>query len=177
MSVRMPDDGRVFSVEATLDPALESAVLADWAALIDAELPSAGRHSSASNRPHVTLAVRGVVDPAALAGVERALPFAIELGGIVLFPGSRGIVVARLVVMSAPLMALHAEVATRVGEAEPAYANTAPDRWTPHVTLARRVAPAQLPAAFERIASAPPTGAVTGLRVWDAAAKRITTLR
>ena len=51
--------------------------------------------------------------------------------------------------------------------------NAVPGQWTPHVTLARRLVPAQLGRAL-RIAGKPPeiTGSVAGLRRWDGSSKR-----
>src|SRR4051794_15365587 len=76
------EDGGVFSVEILLDPVLERAVRDEWALLIEAGLPSAGRQTAPSNRPHITLAVRERVDAAAFAPVAEGLPLDLELGGI-----------------------------------------------------------------------------------------------
>ena len=48
----------MFSVEILLDPVSEAAVRAQWMRLVEAGLPSAGRQTAPSNRPHITLAVR-----------------------------------------------------------------------------------------------------------------------
>ena len=52
------------SVELLLDEGLDALVRSDWDALAVAGLPSQGRHRSASNRPHVTLAAMKAVDAA-----------------------------------------------------------------------------------------------------------------
>ena len=51
--------------------------------------------------------------------------------------------------------------------------NAVPGQWTAHVTLARRLVPAQLGRAL-RIAGKPPeiVGTVAGLRRWDGNSKR-----
>ena len=52
-------------------------------------------------------------------------------------------------------------------------ANALPGQWTPHVTLARRVVPAQMGRAV-RSAGKPQeiNGIIVGLRRWDGNAKR-----
>jgi 2'-5' RNA ligase len=125
----------------------------------------------------VTLAVRDLLDPGALADLVDALPVPLELGGVLLFPHARGTVVTRQVVPTTALLDLHQAVAERAGPPEARYASTAPGRWSPHVTLARRVPPALLAAVIGAIEVRPVVGEATGLRVWDASAKAVTTLR
>lgn len=166
----------MFSVELVPDAATERAVTDDCARLQSAGLPNAGRNKSLSNRPHVTLAVRERVDPAALAGVEALLPLPLELGGLVLFPHARRVVVARQVVVTTALLYLHAVVAERIGPPEPQYANTAPGRWTPHLTLARSMPVGRMAEVLAAIESPSVLGQAVGLRVWDATEKVITTI-
>lgn len=167
----------MFSVELVPDAATERAVTDDWAALRAAGLPDAGRNPSPSNRPHITLAVRDHVDPAVLADLADLLPLPIELGGLVLFPHARSVVVARQVVVTTRLLALHATVAERLGPPGPRDLHTAIDRWTPHVTLARRVPAERMGEVLTAIAAPLTRGEGVGLRVWDAEAKVVTTLR
>ena len=61
------------SVELLLDEGLDALVRSDWDALAVAGLPSQGRHRSASNRPHVTLAAMKAVDAALEPQMARAL--------------------------------------------------------------------------------------------------------
>ncbi|QIG39833.1 2'-5' RNA ligase family protein [Microbacterium sp. 4R-513] len=166
----------MFSVELLLDPGSERAVRDEWTRLVEAGLPSAGRQTAPSNRPHVTLAVRERVDASTLSSVADALPLEIELGGMLLFGRDR-FVLARQVIVSAALLELHREIARIVGPPEPHYANTGPDHWTPHVTLARRMSAPQVAQALEALDARPIAGQATGLRVWDATAKTVTTLR
>lgn len=167
----------MFSVEVTFDAAAEDAVRADWARLIEAALPSSGRNPSPSNRPHVTVAVRDDVDPSVVADVADILPLPLDLSGVLLF-GRRGqFVLTRQVVVTQALLDLHRQVAHRLGPPEPRYANTAPDRWSPHVTLARRLDADRLAHALAVIDAPPIAAEAIGLRVWDATAKQITTLR
>jgi 2'-5' RNA ligase len=167
----------MFSVELVPDAATERAVREDWERLRIAGLPSAGRNPSPSNRPHVTVAVRDDLDVGALAGEAQLLPLPLELGGIVLFRHAARVVVARQVIVTAELLRFHAAVAERLGPPAPRYATTATGRWTPHVTLARSVPAERLPEVMAAVDAPHVLGEATGLRVWDAGAKAITTLR
>lgn len=164
----------MFSAELLLDLASEGTVIAQWAQLIEADLPSAGRHTGASNRPHITLAVREWMDAAALAPAASALPLPVTLGGTLLFGHGGRFVLARQVVVSGGLLALHRRVAEIVGPAEPRYATTRPDEWTPHVTLGRRLSAEQVGLALSVLSADPIEGTAVGLRVWDAVAKVVT---
>lgn len=167
----------MFSVELLSDSAIEDAIRDEWRRLADTGLPSAGRNPAASNRPHVTLAVRDRLDAAGLDALGTLLPLPLSVGGVLLF-GHRGrFVLARQIVPTAELLALHARVAAAIGPPEPRYANTAPGAWSPHITLARRLDAGQVGTALRAMRSAPLSGEATGLRIWDADAKVVTTLR
>lgn len=167
----------MLSVELLLDPRTEDAVRNEWAALERAGLPHAGRNPSPSNRPHVTLAVRDALVPAEFAAVATLLPLPIELGGVLLFGHRARFVLARQVIVSAALLELHRAVAVIAGPPGPRHLTSAPDHWTPHVTLARRLEAGQVAEALRATDLAPLRGAATGLRVWNATTKTITTLR
>ena len=89
--------------------------------------------------------------------------------------GRAKVVLARLVVPTAELLDVHAAVhRCCLPYLQPGpMPNTLPGQWTAHVTLARRVVPAQLGRAL-RIGGKPSeiTGSVVGLRRWDGNAKR-----
>lgn len=140
----------VQTVELVLDEASEELVRAQWQALAAAALPSQARHTGATNRPHVTLAVAeelpAELEPA-LRQAVAALPLPVRLGALVCFGGRRR-VLARLVVADRALLDLHAAVAEVVAGCPGPSPLTEPGRWTPHVTLARGLLPEQVGAAL-----------------------------
>lgn len=169
----------VHSVELLLDPAAESAVRAQWAALAAAGLPSQAQHPGASNRPHITAAVADALSPEAEAAL-RALdfePFPVTLGSTVVF-GTRRLVLVRLVIPARALLAVHRRIHAAIGAAPGMPAHAEPDAWTPHVTLGRRLPPERLGEAVELIAAdgdSPAT--VVGIRRWDGDRRRAWTVR
>jgi 2'-5' RNA ligase len=175
----------VQSVELLLDPDGEQRVRDAWSALAEAGLPSLASHRGGSNRPHVTVAAAesGLDDAAeALKAVfrgwllaERGLP--VVVGPPVLFGGHRSRwVLARLVVPSRPLITLHSAVHRAIDGAAPdagVVAQTRPDSWTPHVTLARRIEEEHIGAGLARLDPAPMPCRVTGARLWDSTPKTV----
>ena len=166
----------VISIELLLDEQTEAAVRAEWQALASAGLSSLAAHPSPSNRPHITLLVREEpvsLDPTALAGRPA---FGVRLGGPLLFGSGDRRVLARSVIPSFDLLALHRDVHAAAGPAAGPTgdaAHTAGGAWTPHVTLARRMRTADLECALELV-----TGEIAGtaaaLRRWDAATRTVT---
>ncbi len=169
-------DGGVFSVELLPDPELDRAVREDWDRLLGADLPSSGRNPAPSNRPHLTLAVRDGLEPSAFAGITDMLPIAVELGGVVILGHRNRYVLARHVVVTAPLLAVHRTVAELAGTPQPHYSNTGIDRWTPHMTLARGLTAERLAKAMRLIRAPNLIGQAIGARVWDADARTVTML-
>ncbi|MGH3633317.1 2'-5' RNA ligase family protein [Mycobacterium sp.] len=158
----------VHSIELVFDADTEAAIRQIWDELAAAGIPS----QAPASRPHVTLVVTdriaAEVDELLCPVVER-LPLCCAVGGTLLFGRAKPIL-SRLVVPTAELLVLHAEVHRLchphlVPEAMP---NSLPDQWTPHVTLARRVGGSQLGRAL-RIAGRPSQidGSFAGLRRWD----------
>lgn len=172
----------VHSVELLFDAETDAAVRQVWDELADAGIRSLASHRSPSNRPHVTVTVAENLD----GGVDEALrpmldhlPLTCVLGAPMLFGSGPSLTLVRLVIPSAELLALHAEV-HRVSLPHTATGplpHADPGRWTPHVTLARRVPLDLLSTAFG-------VGAVTrdipatavGLRHWDGDAKVVHTI-
>ncbi|MBM9467950.1 2'-5' RNA ligase family protein [Nakamurella leprariae] len=165
----------VQSVELLLDHDADAWVRSQWDTLAAAGLPSQSRHTGSTNRPHITLAVAPALDDepgsplaAALTAAVADLPVSATLGGVVVFGGTR-CVLARLVVPSAALLAVHARVAAVLADAGvPAAGHLAPDDWTAHVTLARQCRPEQVGLALPLVGGfgSVPATAVAARR-WD----------
>ena len=163
----------VQSVELLLDEATERLVAEDWQLLHRAGLPSQARHTSASNRPHVTLAALPSLDDDAeqrLAVICReALPMTARLGPLVLL-GRDPAVLARLVVANRRLLDVQAEAAAACGVPDDDVA--APERWLPHVTLARRIPLDQVSRALALLPRRDVHVHFASVRRWDSEARR-----
>lgn len=162
------------SVELLLDRESEGRVRYEWQALVGAGLPGEWRPASPSNRPHITLfAGSSIPDPEPeLADLVRsAVGLQVELGALLLFGPRRGSYVAvRQVLPSVELLELQGQVASWCGALHGG--QFGPGRWSPHVTLARRV-PADDMFMLLRVLSGEPISAtVTGCRRWDGRARR-----
>jgi hypothetical protein len=158
----------VHSIELVFDHDTEAAIRRIWADLAAAGIPS----QAPASRPHMTLVVADRIAPdvdALLRPVAQRLPLACAVGASLLF-GRSNAVLARLIVPTAELLAVHAEVHRICGpHVTPGpMPNSLPDQWTGHVTLARRVGGAQLGRAL-RIAGRPSEirGHLARLRRWD----------
>lgn len=158
----------VHSVELLLDTDSEAAIHRVWQGLSDAGL----RTPPPTSRPHVTLLVAEAISPdvdVSLRPVLDRLPLSCVIGAPVVF-GRSPFILVRLVVPSAELLELHADV-VRISkpfltpEAAP---NSVVGQWTPHTTLARRVEPRRLAEALTiRGVTRDIRGSITGLRRWD----------
>jgi 2'-5' RNA ligase len=158
----------VHSIELLFDDDTEATLRRIWDDLSAADLP--GR--TPAGRPHVTLAVAERIEPdvdALLRPVAQRLPLGCAVGAPLLF-GQSNAVLARLVVPSADLLALHAEVHRICGPhlLPGPLPHSLPDQWTAHVTLARRVGNAHIEPVL-RVAGQPAEieGTFAGLRRWD----------
>lgn len=153
------------SIELLLDPDAENAIRAEWDALATRGMSSLARHTSASNRPHITLVARidlSPPPPGALAGIPS---FPLTLGAPVLFGTGDRRVLARSIVPRAELIGLRETILAAVGSGVDA-PYTAPGEWMPHVALARRLRVADLPAALELVGGDIRAHADT-VRHWD----------
>jgi 2'-5' RNA ligase len=102
------------------------------------------------------------------------LPVELRMSGLLLFPAGPGrFVLARPVVVTAALLALHRALHER---APGAIDLTLPGRWTPHVTLARRLNAAQVAEALSVLGEPPPTGHCVAARFWNGETKTLTAL-
>lgn len=168
----------VVSLELVFDDETDAAVRSEWDALLAADLPSQARHRGDSNRPHTTLLVRprlADVDARPLAGL---VPLPIVLGAPVLFGTGRSRVIARSVIPTERLLALHARVHELAGPGDDVD-HTLPGAWTAHVTLARRVPLERIGEALGVLAESGGrdlAARAVGIRRWDAASKTITNL-
>jgi hypothetical protein len=128
---------------------------------------------SPTNRPHITLVAADRIGPdvdEALRGLRHRFPLGVVVGAPLVFGGPR-LTLACLIIPSAALLDLHAEVYRRslphmVGEPFP---HCRPGHWTPHATLGRRFSAEQVGAALEVVnrSAADVAADVVGLRRWD----------
>lgn len=161
----------VTSIELLLDEAAEALVRAEWEALAAAGMSSLARHEAASNRPHVTLLARSTPVAHPLGIDATALPLPLVLGPPLLLGDGDRRVLARAIVPSAALLALHADVLRAAGPGDDP-SHLLPGRWTPHVTLARRIRLVDLPAALALLGPAIEARGVA-MRRWDAASATV----
>lgn len=154
------------TVELLLDDALETGTRALWDRLHAAGLASLARHRHPTNRPHVTL-----VSAASLTGLPPLpLPLETTLGPVRLL----GRALVREVADTPALRRLHLELWQAVGSDHPLYA---PDRWTPHVSLALNVPATQRAAACELLADIEPAhGRLIAARTYDTDTRTVTML-
>jgi 2'-5' RNA ligase len=154
------------------DDRTDSLIRADWARLQAAGLPSLAAHTSPSNSPHITLAAGGELEFTA-EGTWQALPLDITFSGAIVFPAGAGkYVLARSVLLSAPLLDLHGRLHQDISGALPL---TLPGAWTPHVTISRRIPAEQLGTAMQLL-DLRVEGQCTGARLWDSSTKTVTPL-
>jgi len=158
----------VHSIELLFDRDTEAAIRHIWKDLAAADIPS----QAPASRPHVTLTVAERIVPdvdLVLRPVAQRLPLDCAVGASLLF-GRSNPVLARLIVPTAELLALHAEVhrICRPYLVPGPMPNSLPGQWTAHVTLARHVVGAQLGRAL-RLGGRPSEihGTLAGLRRWD----------
>jgi hypothetical protein len=164
------------SIELLLDQRADDAVRHTWQALADAGLPSQLRVNSDTNRPHVTLIAAERISPDVddrLTKLADLFPLRAVLGAPLVFGVGR-MTLARLVVPSAALLAMHDEVYdVCLPSVTNVFAHSAPGRWTPHVTLGRRFTPAQAGDAFALVdgITVDIRASIVGLRRWDSDAR------
>lgn len=158
------------SLEILLDAASETAIREDWERLRAAGHSNLAASTAVANRPHITAIVRSHLPAPDLSGIDAFLPRTVWLGAPTVFPHApdarRGILV-RTVDVSPELEALHRWLHARSGPGAD-LPHTTPGQWTPHVTLARRLALTQLSEAISVLAPAS-EATLVGLRRWDGA--------
>lgn len=163
------------SIELLFDPDSDALIRSIWHRLDDAGLPSQNRVLSETNRPHVTLLAAQRIDSgvdAVLRELAPRLGFACDIGAPVVFTGPR-MTLARLIVPSAELLALHSDVyrlTVPYVTGEP-FGHCAPGHWTAHATLGRRFTADQIGAALSVADGADIATRLVGLRRWDGDAR------
>jgi 2'-5' RNA ligase len=173
--VRAYGDPVVQSVEVLLDADLEAAVRDEWEALVDAGLVRQLRRGGEPAVPHITVGVATSI-PAevedALQAIDHGVGMELRLGGLLLLGGHSSVLV-RAVVPTRRLLELQATVAATLHGCPGLPDTMAPGRWTPHVTLARRLSPPDLGTAVELLGGTTShEGSVAGMRRWDGDARR-----
>jgi hypothetical protein len=179
----------VQSIELLFDDDTEAALRAAWSALDDAGLPSLATHAGESNRPHVTVAV--TVEGGFEAAVSALRPvfegwglatagLAATVGAPLLFGGhQQRYVLARQIVPSRPLLTLHSAVHRALELHAPeakVVAQSAPDAWTPHVTLARRTPGDRLGDSLAALDLEPLPCRFRAARLWNSVERTVTPL-
>ena len=184
------------SVELLLDERADAAIRRQWNLLAEAGLPSERRSEGGSeqgseresqrhsepgsrtehHRPHLTLFAADAISPTAervLPDLVAGLDIEIQIGALLLFGPRRGrVILVRQVTPSVDLLRLQAQVAVACRAAVDG--QFGPGRWSPHVTLARRVPldrVGDVLAALDRTADRPVPARVTQCRRWDGTAK------
>ena len=154
---------RMHTIELLPDAAGCDAVRRDWQALRDAGLPSQLDHHGTTNSPHLTLvaapAIEADAERSALDLVGPLLPAEVRVAGIGLLGGAR-VTLVRLVDAPDPLV--HAVLGLRARVTHVQHPG-----WLPHVTLARRLARADVPAALEALGHADAVLSMAAMRRWD----------
>jgi hypothetical protein len=154
---------RMHALELLPDDAGCEVVRRDWQALHDAGLPSQLDHRGATNTPHLTLVAAPALAPAdeeaALELLGPLLPTEVRVAGVGLLGGSR-VTLVRLVDAPDPLVRAVLDLRARVADVQH-------PGWLPHVTLARRIGRADVPAALDLLGHADVVLRMTTLRRWD----------
>lgn len=157
------------SVELLLDEQAESAIRHQWDLLADAEL---AKPPPVTVRPHVTLFAADhlsqELEPA-LSRVVAGLDLELQVGAVMTFGPRRGrVILVRQVAPSLALLRLQARVAEICGADSTGQFGAG--RWSPHVTLARRVPVDRVGdalIALGTLADRSILTRVTGCRRWD----------
>ncbi len=167
------------TVELTCDDRLDGRVRDAWRRLDAAGVPSLARHTHPTNRPHLTVASADDLPPDSWVAIDAALavlPLPVALDGVLFFAGRTGVLAWRVVPDDA-LLALHGRVWRALATATGRNPLHEPGRWTPHVSLARRVTAAQHAAALAALdGRLTAVGTFTAARSYDTATRTVTPL-
>ena len=132
------------SVELTLDSVAEAALVAQWDRLAAAGLARPKRpEPDGHHLPHLTLYAADAIPEAAepvLPEIVADINLTVRIGALMIFgPRNGECILVRQVPASVELLELQQRVAVAC-DADPA-GQFGPGRWSPHVTLARRLPP------------------------------------
>ncbi|MBO1754996.1 2'-5' RNA ligase family protein [Allobranchiibius sp. CTAmp26] len=158
------------SLDLSLDPATDEAVRTGWRTLEQLEIPSEGRRTSSTHRPHLTLLSAPTVTPElsqrAAHELGPLLPVRFTVGATVVF-GRGPFVVAYLVVPDRALRDVVTDLRSDVEDGA----------WVPHLTLSRKVPVTRLNDALCAAETArPDAGVADSLRHWDPTCRTVTSL-
>lgn len=163
---------RMHALELLPDDAGCDVVRRDWQALRDAGLPSQLDHRGVTNSPHVTVlaapALRAEDEERAVELVAALLPMQVRPAGVALLGGAR-VSLVRLVDVPDALVRAVLDLRAAVPDVQHV-------GWLPHVTLARRLDRADVPAALEAVGHEDAVITLDSLRRWDPEAGIVTTL-
>lgn len=163
---------RMHALELLPDDAGREAVRREWQALRDAGLPSQLDHRGATNSPHVTALAAPALAPdderRAAELIAPLLPVEARAGGIGLLGGTRVTLVRLLDVPD--------ELVRAVLDLRAVVPDVQHSGWLPHVTLARRVDRADVPAALQVLGHDDVVLTLASVRRWDPEAGIVTTL-
>lgn len=143
------------SLDLLLDAAGERAVRAEGAALAERGLADPFARTTGHHAPHLTVAERDEVTDevdARLGALTAHLPLALDLGPVVVLGAADRRFLARAVLPTPRLLALHVEAAALLGPGGPPHG--VPGAWLPHVTVSGRIADDALPAALAALEAA-----------------------
>jgi hypothetical protein len=163
---------RMHALELLPDEAGSEVVRRQWQALRDAGLPSQLDHRGATNSPHVTVLAAPAIglddEQHARDLVAPLLPVEVRPAAIALLGGTR-VSLVRLVDVPDALVRAVLDLRSQVGGVQHA-------GWLPHVTLARRLARADVASALDIVGHEDAVLSLTTLRRWDPEAGIVTTL-
>ncbi len=163
---------RMHALELLPDDAGCDVVRREWQALRDAGLPSQLDHRGETNSPHVTVlaapALRAEDEERAVELVAALLPMQVRPAGVALLGGAR-VSLVRLVDVPDALVRAVLDLRAAVPDVQHV-------GWLPHVTLARRLDRADVPAALEAVGHEDAVITLDSLRRWDPDAGIVTTL-
>lgn len=159
------------SVELTLDSVAEAALVAQWDRLAAAGLARPKRpEPDGHHLPHLTLYAADAIPEAAepvLPEIVADINLTVRIGALMIFgPRNGECILVRQVPASVELLELQQRVAVAC-DADPA-GQFGPGRWSPHVTLARRLPPDRVGEAVQVLGSRGELQAtVERCRRWD----------